>query len=184
MPLDQVRIEIEEDTPQDLIRQIAFWQSLPSKCPRCGHNLRFHFRRAGDKQQYKFYELLCTNPDEWHKASIHEHADNSGMFWKWDEKFIGWKEIKARAAGDDIPEHRDVAPEDADAYENKLEEARSIFQEAENEKVLSKQILAAWRANFKTATTLKKLEKCLAEFTEAVVGGRIKKREREAKKGK
>jgi hypothetical protein len=51
------RIEIDADNERDLIKQAAFWQSIPAFCPICKAPLILNYRRP---QTFEYYEVKCT----------------------------------------------------------------------------------------------------------------------------
>lgn len=54
-PLFQVKISGENE--RDLIRQAAFWLSLPTKCPLCQATLALDYRTP---KTFKYYTLKCN----------------------------------------------------------------------------------------------------------------------------
>jgi hypothetical protein len=91
---DRMSISIEGDKAQDLIRNAAFWQSIPDKCGICAASLVFDYQTP---QTYKYYKLKCTGPTP-HTVNLSERSDHSGMYFDARKPWETWR-IGADDAG-------------------------------------------------------------------------------------
>lgn len=75
-------IEITGDTPNEIIKSAAFWNSLPVRCPICGNPLNFDYRKAQDKHDY--YILVCEGEPQ-HQTNLGIKQDGKDtLYYKGD----------------------------------------------------------------------------------------------------
>ncbi|MFQ5629563.1 MAG: hypothetical protein ACE5I1_12440 [bacterium] len=175
---ESVEISIHANDTKDVLRQLAFWQSIPTACPYieketgevCGKPLRFHYRVAGKDDEYEYFELLCTG-DPWHKGQFHQNRpDGKTLYWKWDEPFRSYEDIKALKNGDSgKPEAQEkqngngsVAVDIEDARKQCIEELKRHSHD------ISGQMYSSWLENFESALSLEQLRTALKEFRSAL----------------
>src|SRR5688572_3134247 len=92
--------ELEFDVKDDkkAIENLAFWQELPSKCPKCGKDTYFTFRQP---QGFTYYGLSCTGKPA-HESVFGQRKEGDGLFYKgeWHENTFGRSDEES-----DAPEH-------------------------------------------------------------------------------
>ncbi len=84
---DRTSIEVEAEKSQDVIRILAFWQSIPSECQICKASLVFDYQTP---QTYKYYKIKCTGPES-HSANLSERQDLSGMYFDRTKTWTVWR---------------------------------------------------------------------------------------------
>lgn len=70
-------VELTADNERDLIKQAAFWQSIPSKCPVCQKPVVFEYTTP---QTYKYYKLKCTG-DPSHSTNFGVKKEGSDLYY-------------------------------------------------------------------------------------------------------
>lgn len=96
------RIEIEGDTPQDIIRQAAFWQSLPTNCKVCNADLVFDYATP---KTFKYYKLKCTGSTP-HTVNLSEKTADHSMYF---DRSKPWEVWRAGATEDDAADRNQAA---------------------------------------------------------------------------
>jgi len=81
--INGITIEITGEKPKELIKEFAFWQSLPSSCPQCGEELHFTYRTP---QDYEYFGLMCKNL---HACNFGQNKDQKSLFYKNE-----WKDVR------------------------------------------------------------------------------------------
>lgn len=83
-------ITIEADNERELIKQAAFWQSIPPECPICHAPLTLNYRTP---QTFEYYELKCTgNPS--HSVNFGEAKNTHNLYFDAKKQ---WKTFSANA---------------------------------------------------------------------------------------
>lgn len=70
-------VEISGDNERELIKQAAFWQSIPAKCPVCGAPLILNYRTP---QTFTYYELLCLGTPS-HSVNFGESRGSHDLYY-------------------------------------------------------------------------------------------------------
>jgi hypothetical protein len=94
--INGITIEVTGEKPKELIKEFAFWQSLPSICPQCGEQLHFTYRTP---QDYEYFGLICKNL---HACNFGQNKDAKSLFYKNE-----WKDVREyqKSELDGYPEH-------------------------------------------------------------------------------
>lgn len=75
-------VEISGDREQDLIKQAAFWMSLPKKCPMCESEIIFTYRTPKGNT---YYGLKCIGKPS-HECDINQQKPEKGGGLYYPEK--------------------------------------------------------------------------------------------------
>lgn len=126
----KARITVSGDKIKEVFEQAAFFQSLPTCCPRCKKEkqeaVNYRFAHNQDKDGNSYYKLIC---DRGHIASLGQHRDGKTLFYKHNDTWQTWQEIKDASGGTTGGQNRqgnantqnDYPPEPpADAYDDDL----------------------------------------------------------------
>lgn len=79
-------ITSEHTDVKDLIKDMSFWQSLPSNCPKCDSKLSLFYRSPKDND---YYGLVC-NGQKKHETNFGQYKIKGGFYYKneWQDAYI------------------------------------------------------------------------------------------------
>lgn len=72
-------VEIEGDTPHELFKAAAFWQSLPKKCPKCSSPLILDYMRT-PRESYDYYKLKCIGTPA-HAVNLGQRTGTFALYY-------------------------------------------------------------------------------------------------------
>lgn len=92
-----IAVEITGETPQEIIKQAAFWNGLPTECATCKSSLIFfHKTPKKDGKTVNYYGLRCTGPEP-HCINFGITTDSNTMFY---DPRKGWQRFGVADYGD------------------------------------------------------------------------------------
>lgn len=80
--------KVSGDDLKKVFEEAAFFQSLPSVCPRCQAAYRLAHRKHEGNH---YYTLICDNG---HQSGLGQHKDGGNLFYKYRDPWQTWQEIK------------------------------------------------------------------------------------------
>lgn len=97
-------IDVEADTAQELITELAFFNEWPVTCPLCDSALTITHRRP---KGFEYYGLRCVGPIP-HECTFGEHKNENGggLYYKRD----AWQEAPRGRSQDDDYDQSDPEP--------------------------------------------------------------------------
>jgi hypothetical protein len=142
-------IEFEAVNEKEVIKELAFWQSLPDKCGLCGEGVKFDYRNVKDNI---YYNIICNGKTR-HEFNLGQYRSGGGLYSKHEWK-VGFNQENG------IPQND--APSDTTNRIAKAEEAlsklgqtfSSFDPKGKSEEELTKR-LNELIAQYKTATAKK-----------------------------
>jgi hypothetical protein len=111
-------LEIEGTSQKELIKQAAFFGSLPCVCPVCESATRFSFR---EPEGYEYYGLIC---EQGHELKFGQHKEGGTLFPKGEwTKFDGKQDVVLHRNGQST-----LAGADAAAAQSSYEEGQRLME--------------------------------------------------------
>jgi hypothetical protein len=151
-------LEIEGTTQKELIKQAAFFGSLPSVCPVCESATRFSFR---EPEGYEYYGLVC---EQGHELKFGQHKEGGTLFPKGEwTKFDGQKEVVLHRNGQSTLAGADAAVSMASYEEGArlMGDDERMIQEKAARKILDDLGVSLYDKNW-TEVRTKNIEKLTA----------------------
>jgi len=105
------RVAVEGDDAREILKELAFWQSLPTACPVCGAGTRLVYERVTSKKQnsygkeFDYYRLRCLGEPR-HEVTLGVYQDGGGLFYPESKPWT----VRRRGADDDLDDDLDDEP--------------------------------------------------------------------------
>jgi len=93
-------VTVSSDKIKDVFQELSFFNTLPRVCPRCkketGEDVCYRLLHNKDKQNHHYYKLKC---DKGHQSNLGQYAEGDALFYKNDEEWRTYEEIKKAKEG-------------------------------------------------------------------------------------
>jgi hypothetical protein len=84
----RVQITVTSETPQELIKHLSLFSTIPTVCPICGSELHFLYKN----NEHEFYGVECagdpSNPKITHSTLFGTFKDGKALFYKPNEPWV------------------------------------------------------------------------------------------------